>query len=332
MKKIKKLLNRSNKSMKRTFEGKDILVTGGCGSIGTEIVKQLLNYNPKRVKIFDNNESSLFYLQQELKSEKIRILVGDIRDKDRLRFAVHGSEIVFHAAALKHVPLCEYNPFEAVCTNVLGTQNLIEVARLENVKKVISISTDKAVNPINTMGATKLLAEKLILTGELGDNCVTRFSCVRFGNVLNSAGSVIPIFRKQIKNGRPVTITSDEMVRFFMSMQQAVSLVLRTAHFMKGKEIFILKMKKLRIKDLAEVMIEKMKSNTKIITMGIRKGEKIDEALVTEEEEEYLLDAGHFYILKQNINSQKLKRNPNFGELLTKNEISHLLDKYQLCN
>src|SRR3989338_3970796 len=168
--------SRGDRHLQQVFSGKDILITGGCGSIGTEITKQMLKYKPKRIKIFDNNESGLFTLQQKLNSPLIRTLVGDIRDKERLRMAVRGTDIIFHAAALKHVPLCEYNPFEAVYTNVIGTQNLVEVARDEQVDKLIAISTDKAVNPINTMGATKLLAEKLVMTAEVGDWCKTKFS------------------------------------------------------------------------------------------------------------------------------------------------------------
>ena len=195
------------------YKDKDILVTGGCGSIGSEIVKQLLKYNPRLIRVFDNNESSQFHLHQELEEhENVRYLIGDIRDKGRLKLALRGVDIVFHAAALKHVPLCEYNPYEAVASNVIGTQNLIEAAREQGVHTFIGISTDKVVNPINTMGATKLLAEKLIINGALGDyetkyHYRTKFSCVRFGNVLNSNGSVIPIFKRQIAKGGPVTLT-----------------------------------------------------------------------------------------------------------------------------
>src|SRR3989344_1177697 len=342
------LLGNRPDSVYETFHNKDIFVTGGCGSIGSEIVKQLLRYKPKRIRIFDNNESGLFYLQQELHSPIIRTLVGDVRDKERLKLAVRGADIIFHAAALKHVPLCEYNPFEAVYTNVIGTQNLVEVARDEKVDRLIAISTDKAVNPINTMGATKLLSEKLVLTGQMGDNCRTKFSCVRFGNVLNSVGSVIPIFKKQIKNGGPVTITSTEMVRFFMSMPEAVNLVLRAAHLAKGGEVFILKMQKIKIADLAEVMIQKMSpkygfqpKDILIKIIGVRPGEKMDEKLITDEEKEYLIDLGDLGVIRQPRTLPheiiqpivKKKVNPfalDNKELLTKEQINHILDKYDL--
>src|SRR3989338_5417216 len=192
-----------------TFENKNILVTGGCGSIGSEIVKQLLYLKPKTIRVLDNSESGHFYLKQTLQhlngAEKVRYLLGDIRDKDRLMRAMREIDIVFHAAALKHVDLCEYNPFEAVNTNVIGTKNIIDVAIIQGVNRIISISTDKAVNPINTMGATKLLSEKLITNTPVGPQ-MPLFSCVRFGNVLDSVGSVIPIFNKKIQENNYITI------------------------------------------------------------------------------------------------------------------------------
>jgi FlaA1/EpsC-like NDP-sugar epimerase len=290
--------------MKNFYENKDILITGGCGSIGSEIVRQLLKFNPQRIRIFDQNEAAMFNLEQELKAfQNVRYLIGSVRDKERLRWAIKGVDIIFHAAALKHVPLCEYNPVEAVRTNVLGTQNLIDAAREENVDRVIAISTDKAVNPINTMGATKLLSEKLILAGRVGAKR-TKFSCVRFGNVLNSSGSVIPIFTKQIQEGGPITITSKEMTRFIMSIHDAVYLVLQAAQITGGGEIIILKMKSLRIIDLAEVMINELSpkygykpSDIKIKTIGIRPGEKLHELLISEEDAFHLIEKRDMYIL-----------------------------------
>ena len=182
------------------YRGKSILVTGGVGSIGKELVKNILKMDVSAVRILDNNETGLFDLGQELKSDKIRLLVGDVRDKERLKRAMEGVDIVFHAAALKHVPLCEFNPFDAVKTNILGTQNVLNVALDEEVEKVIVISTDKAANPVNVMGATKLLAERLTLSANAyrGDR-KTVFSCVRFGIVVASRGSVIPLFAEQIR-------------------------------------------------------------------------------------------------------------------------------------
>ena len=179
--------------LKKFYENKVILVTGGVGSIGKEIVKTLLNFNPKAIRVLDINETALFELENELNSNKIRCFIGDVRDKDRLKRAIEGVDIVFHAAALKHVPLCEFNPFEAVKTNVIGTQNLVEVAMDEKVEKFITISTDKAVNPVNVMGTTKLLAERLTISANLykGDR-KTALSDLRFGNVLKSRGTILP--------------------------------------------------------------------------------------------------------------------------------------------
>ena len=333
------------KELGNFFKNKDVLVTGGCGSIGSKLVEQLLRYDVKRVRVLDHNESGLFHLQERLgKQKKLRTLIGDIRDEERLRWAMRDVNIVFHAAALKHVPLCEYNPFEAVNTNVYGTQNLINVARDEEVDKFIAISTDKAVNPINTMGATKLLSEKLVLNAPLGD-VKTFFSCVRFGNVLNTDGSVIPIFEEQIKNGGPVTVTSNEMTRFFMSIKDAVDLILKATQKADGREIFILKMNAMRIVDLAEAMIEELApkyghEDIQIDIMGIRPGEKIYELLMTEEEAQYAEDRGNMFILRpgiivphyisKEVASQPIlveEYNSRNAKLLTKKEIRSILNE-----
>ncbi len=280
--------------LKKIFENKRILITGGTGSIGSELVRKLLRFNPTVIRVFSNDENAQFELEQELLGygEKLRFLVGDIRDKERLKRAVENIDIIFHAAALKHVPLCEYNPFEAIKTNVMGTQNLLEVAIDENVEKVITISTDKAASPANVMGATKLLAERLTIAANYYRGLRrTIFSCVRFGNVLASRGSVVQLFEKQIKNGGPVTLTDPLMVRFVMFIDRAIELVLNVAQIAKGEEIFIFKMPALQIKDLAEVMIQQLAprcgyepKDVKIKVIGKRRGEKLYEELMTEEE------------------------------------------------
>jgi len=276
------------------YKNKKILVTGGVGSIGSQLVRKLLVLDPAIIRVFDNNETGLFDLDEELNSITIRTLIGDIRDKDRLAMAMDGIDIVFHASALKHVPLCEYNPFDAVKTNVLGTQNVLEAALLNEVEKVINISTDKAVSPTNVMGATKLLAERLTISANYySGNKRTVFSSVRFGNVLNSRGSVIPLFKKQIKNGGPVTITDKHMTRFFMDIPDAVNLILTAGEIAKGREIFILKMPALRIIDLAQVLIEEYApefgykpEDISLEIIGKRNGEKLYEDLMAEEEAE----------------------------------------------
>jgi len=280
-------------SLEKTFKGKKILITGGTGSIGSGLVRRLLEFNPKVIRIFSNDENALFDLEQELKEySNLRFLVGDVRDKERLKKATENMEIVFHAAALKHVPLCEYNPFEAIKTNVIGTQNLLEVAIDMNVEKVITVSTDKAVSPVNVMGATKLLAERLTIAANYYKGLRrTVFSCVRFGNVLGSRGSVVRLFEKQIQNGGPVTLTDPDMVRFVMSMDRAIELVLKAAEMAKGEEIFIFKMPALHIKNLADVMIQRLapkyrydSKDIKLRITGRRKGEKLYEELMTEDE------------------------------------------------
>jgi len=274
------------------YKNKAILVTGGAGSIGSEIIRKLLSLDPKSVRAFDNNETGLFDLKQELPSEKLRLLIGDVRDKRRLIRATEEVDIIFHAAALKHVLLCEHNPFEAVQTNVVGTQNVIDAALNNEVEKMINISTDKAVNPVNVMGATKLLTERLVNAAcYYKGKRKTVFASVRFGNVLNSRGSVIPLFHQQIRQGGPMTITNKKMTRFIMSIPRAVDLVLKTAEISKGGEIFILKMPLARISDLIEVMIKELAprygykpEQIRIKVIGERIGEKLEEELITKDE------------------------------------------------
>jgi len=274
------------------YHGKTVLVTGGVGSIGSFLVREILEHEPHSVRIFDNNESGLYDLEQDLSSNRIRSFVGDIRDKERLTMAMEGVDIVFHAAALKHVPLCEFNPFDAVKTNVIGTQNVLDAAFTQEVPKVVTISTDKAVNPSNVMGATKLLAERLTISANsYRGKKKTIFSCVRFGNVLNSRGSVVPLFAKQIRNGGPITVTHPKMRRFFMDIPSATHLILTAGMLSSGNEIFILKMPAIRIMDLAEAMRKTLAphyglnpEDIAIKIIGVRSGEKIDEQLITPDE------------------------------------------------
>ena len=337
--------------MKELFEGKSILVTGGCGSIGSEIVRQLLRYNPKVIRIFDQEETALFNSQQEHSGNKnARFLVGNVRDKDRLNTAMEGIDIVFHAAALKHVPLSEYNPFEAVKTNVYGTQNVIDCALENGIGKVINISTDKAASPINTVGATKLLGEKLISAAHYSKGSKkTVFASVRFGNVLDSRGSVIPIFREQIRKGSPVTITHREMCRFAMSIEQAVYLVLKTAKIMKGGETFILKMPAIRLIDLAELMIQESGKKIKIEIIGTRPGEKIHEELMAEDEAKNVFETDEMFVIRPNSLSvegfwetkQKANDSGKKAEIrkystkdekpVTKEEIKKILKEAKIC-
>jgi UDP-N-acetylglucosamine 4,6-dehydratase len=289
------------KQLETIFRGKKILVTGGTGCIGSEIVRSVLKYKPAVVRIFSNDENATFNMINETDTTGTkmmheipdkRFLIGDVRDKERVKLAMEDIDIVYHAAALKHVPLCEYNPFEAIKTNVLGTQNVIQAALESGVDRVISISTDKAVNPVNTMGATKLLAEKLIIDANEGKGSKpTIFSTVRFGNVSFSRGSVIPLFEEQIRQKKPITITNQEMTRFMMLLSDTIELVFKATLLAKGGEVFILKMPVVRLGDLVDVIIETYaekylykKETIEKRIIGLRPGEKMFEELMTESE------------------------------------------------
>jgi len=326
----------------RFYKGKVILVTGGAGSVGSELVKKILKYQPRSVRVLDVDETRLFELEQELTSARVRIFVGDVRDKTRLRRAVEEVDIVFHAAALKHVPLCEYNPFEAVQANVLGTQNAIDVSMDEEVDKFIMISTDKAVNPINVMGATKLLAERLTLSANLyRGSRKTAFSCVRFGNVMGSRGSAVSVFCNQISSRSPLTVTDPGMTRFVMSLDTSAELVLKAGALAKGGETFVLRMPALRIIDLVGVMMEESLGRyghdqsalgTRIV--GKRSGEKLHEELMTEEEAKHAYEASGMLVIPSYTEHRKdktiarcrdLQYKSNQVSLLTKDEIREMV-------
>ncbi|MCK5784761.1 MAG: polysaccharide biosynthesis protein, partial [Desulfobacterales bacterium] len=280
--------------MSEYFKNKRILVTGACGTVGSVLVKQLSEYSADcEIKGLDNNESELFFMQQQYTdSQNMRFFLADVRDKDRLSREMSNIDIVFHTAAFKHVILCEQSPFEAVQTNINGVQNLIAASFENNVKKVIFTSSDKAVNPTSVMGTSKLMGERLMTAA----NSKSRgnapvFSSTRFGNVLGSRGSVIPIFKEQIRQGGPITLTDADMTRFIMSIQEAVNLVIESSFIAVGGEVFITKMPVIRIKDLAEVMINELApvygysvNDIKIKNIGVKPGEKMYEELMNQEE------------------------------------------------
>lgn len=292
-------------NFKKIFKNRRILVTGGTGSIGSEIVRQLLKYDPKQIRIYSRDETKQYHLNQELsgsaKSAKLlRFLIGDVRDKDRLGRAFNDIDIVFHAAALKHVSFCETNPFEAIKTNVQGTQNVIDMAIDHRVERIVAISTDKAVYPNTFMGITKLMMERMVISApNYSGHPEIKFSVVRFGNVINSRGSVIPMWMEQIKKGGPVLVTDKNMERYFMSITEAVHLVFSAVSKMLGSEIFVLKMPKYNIYDLAQELVKKYSNGKqiKLKIIGAREREKLDEKLFTEEEEELMVDAGPFNVI-----------------------------------
>lgn len=317
------------------YKGKKILITGGSGSIGKKIVKELVKYDVDVIRVLDNNETDLFNLDNEINSKKVKIFVGDIKDGQRLKTVFKGIDIIFHAAAYKHVPLCEYNPLDAVKTNILGTQNVIDMAILNDVEKVILISTDKAVNPSNVMGATKFLAERLIMaSGINSDEEGTKFSCVRFGNVLNSRGSVIPIFKNQLRCGGPITLTDEEMTRFIMNIQQAAKLILQAGYLSKGGEIFILKMPAFKVSDLVDAMVEYYapkygydEDDIEVEIIGKRPGEQLYEELMTPDEILNAYDNGDLFIIRDELNEnhEDFIYNSNEIEHLSKEEIKEIL-------
>lgn len=280
--------------MQTFFQDKRVLVTGACGTVGRELVRQLAELDEIGELIgIDNNESELFFIEQQFsKRGNTRFFIGDIRDKDKLIRTMKGVDVVFHTAAFKHVVLCEQSPFEAVQTNILGVQNIISAATECNIGNVIFTSSDKAVNPTNVMGTSKLMGERLMTAANSklrGDGPI--FTSTRFGNVLGSRGSVIPIFREQIKSGGPVTVTDKTMTRFIMSIKEAVRLVIDSARFAKGGEVFVTKMPVIRIQDLAEVMIYELApgyghspEDIEIKYIGTKAGEKMYEELMNSEE------------------------------------------------
>lgn len=277
------------------FRKKSVLVTGCCGTVGSELVKRLLQeYSVGSLIGLDNNESELFFMEQHYhKFPNTAFFLADIRDRYKLVRMFQGIDIVFHAAAFKHVVLCERSPFEAVQTNINGVQNVIEAAYESNVGRVIFTSSDKAVNPTNVMGTSKLMGEKLMTaaSSESMKGQGTVFASTRFGNVMGSRGSVIPIFCDQIRKGGPVTLTDPEMTRFIMSIKEAARLVIDSSVLAKGGEIFVTKMPAIRILDLAEVMIEQLApvygydpDDIEIVTIGSKPGEKLYEELMNSEE------------------------------------------------
>ena len=279
------------------WQSSTILLTGGTGSFGKKCMEILLKeYHPKKLIIFSRDELKQHEIRQvypEAQNPTVRFFIGDVRDQNRLERAFHGVDLVIHAAALKQVPACEYNPFEAIQTNVMGAKNIIDAAINQRVKRVLALSTDKAVNPANLYGATKLCAEKLFVQGKYYAGAgATRFSCVRYGNVVGSRGSVIPLFREQAKGGK-ITITDARMTRFWLTLDQGVRFVIKTIEQMKGGEIFVPKIPSMKVTDLATAIAPKCE----IVNIGIRPGEKIHEVLIGEDEARHTLEQEGMYVV-----------------------------------
>ncbi|MGB9711531.1 MAG: UDP-N-acetylglucosamine 4,6-dehydratase (inverting) [Dissulfurimicrobium sp.] len=286
------------------WDDKVILITGGTGSFGKAFVKKLLSeYHPRAIRIYSRDELKQFHIQQEINDTRLRFFIGDVRDKERLIKAARNADVIVHAAAMKQVPACEYNPFEAVKTNIIGATNVIDAALENAVPRVIALSTDKAVYPVNLYGATKLCSDKLFIHSNVyAGERPTRFACVRYGNVLGSRGSVIPVFMRQKENGY-VTITDPRMTRFWLTLDQAVNLVTKALALMDGGEIFIPKIPSMKITDLAEAIAPGCEQR---IT-GIRPGEKLHEVLINEDEGRHTFKFNDIFIVYPNGGTKKGK-------------------------
>lgn len=329
--------------MKNILKGKSILITGGGGSVGRALTKRILRYKPKVIRIFDLSENELSKMKCDFAKEKaIRYLIGDTRDINRLKLAMEGIDIVIHLAAMKHVYTCEYNPFEAIKTNINGLQNVIDASMHHNVKKVIFSSTDKAANPSSVMGMTKLLGEKLIsLANYYKGDKKTVFVSVRFGNVIGSNGSVVPIFKRQLAANTPLTITDKEMTRFVITMDEAVDLICSAIKLAKGGETFVWRMRTLRVMDLAKAMTNKYSQGKRvgIVFIGKEKGEKLHEEIMTEEELSRAVEVDNIYVTfplidylhvdRKYKNAKPVKRPiiaSNQGRHMKESEIKELLE------
>ncbi len=276
------------------FDGKTILVTGGAGSFGQKFTEIILKeYNPAVVRIFDNNELQIVEMERKFRDSHIRFFLGDVRDKSRLKRAMADVDVLVHAAALKHIPVCEYNPIEAVRTNIEGAINVIDAAIDQGVPFIMNIGTDKSVQPVNLYGATKMVAEKLFVQGNVyGGHKNARLSSARYGNVIASSGSVIPLFMEQRKTGE-VTVTDKNMTRFWISLEEGIRFVITCIERMRGGEVFVPKVKSMRLFDLALAVAPE----ARIKIVGIRPGEKLHETLITEEEARRTRELDGMYVI-----------------------------------
>ncbi|GEK33618.1 UDP-N-acetylglucosamine 4,6-dehydratase (inverting) [Kurthia sibirica] len=281
-----------------SLQNKTVLVTGGTGSFGRKFIKKALQSDVKKIIVFSRDELKQYEMAQEFTDSRIRFFIGDVRDKDRLYRAFDGVDIVIHAAALKHVGACEYNPFEAVKTNIHGAQNIIDAAIDQGVEKVIALSTDKACSPINLYGATKLASDKLFIAANayVGDK-KTKFSVVRYGNVVGSRGSVVPFFKKMRETGT-VPVTDERMTRFWITLEHGVQFVIDNLARMQGGELFVPKIPSMNIMDLAKAIAPECK----VEIVGIRPGEKLHEAMITEDDARHTIEFDDYYVIQPEFN------------------------------
>jgi UDP-N-acetylglucosamine 4,6-dehydratase/5-epimerase len=298
----------------KKIRNKKILITGGTGSLGTALTKRLLKSNVNTIRIYSRDELKQTKMQEELNDDRLRFLIGDVRDEKRLNQSMEDIDIVFHTAALKHVPIAEYNPFEAIKTNVYGSQNVIESSYNNNVKLVIGVGTDKAVSPTNAYGATKLLMEKIFTSANFYKNInKTKFICVRYGNVLGSRGSILPKFLENISNGNPIGITDPTMTRFNITMSDAVDLIFRALDKGNGGEIFVPKLKAYDVQTMSDVIVELAEKKVKVKKIPVRIGEKKHEMLINEMELNSTLETEKDYVIgNMGVENIVPARNPGF--------------------
>ncbi len=316
--------------------GKRVLVTGGTGSFGKMFVKEILTMDPKEVVVFSRDEDKQGSMRLELKDPHLRFVIGDIRDYRSVKEVMRGVDIVIHAAAMKWITEVEYNVWEGVKTNVVGAQNIIEAARDANVEKVVALSTDKAVEPVNAYGMAKALQERLITTANIYDYGVrTVFVSTRYGNVLASRGSVVPLFRSLIDAGKPITVTDPSMTRYLLTLKESVYLVLKALEDGVGGEVFVRKMPAYTIGDLVDVMLEDTpKEKRQVVNIGIRPGEKIHESLVSPSESVRAVESGDYYIVLPQIRipavEEKYKNMPRLEEFRFASDTTKRLSKSEL--
>ena len=297
----------TNDSIMSLFAGKKVLITGGTGSLGQALTERILNSDVEQIRILSRNEFKQISMETKLPDERLRFLIGDVRDKDRLIRALDDVDIVFHAAALKHVPKVEYNPFEAIKTNVQGSQNVIDACLENDVQRAICIGTDKAVSPLNTYGATKLLMEKLFITAKRYSNPKkhpTKFFAVRYGNVFGSSGSVIPKFIEQINNNKKITITDPTMTRFSITMNQALDFILKATQKGHGAEVFIPKLKAYSLQQIHDILSNLTNAKDHEI-IGMRTGEKQHELLINSDEMRDAWSYDNMFVLLNDLHESK---------------------------
>lgn len=322
--------------MKNLLHDKRILVTGGTGSFGKMFVKKILEYSPKEIIIFSRDENKQGTMAMDIPDTRLRYVLGDIRDARSVRNAVRGVDIIVHAAALKWITQVEYNVWEGIQTNVIGAQNLIEAARDENVSRVVALSTDKAVDPVNAYGMTKALQERLMTTANLYDyRTRTIFISTRYGNVLGSRGSVVPLFRTLIDQKKPLTVTDNAMTRFIMTLEDSVDLVLKALKDGVGGEVFVKKMLAHTIGDLVDVMYENVPvAQRSVRIIGSRPGEKLHEVLLSVDESSRAIDMDDYYVILPQIPidaiEKKYKKYPRMSPFLYASNTTKRISKSRL--